>query len=203
MSFSLRAFTVIELLVALTMMSFLTVTGLGMSYQQLSSYRFWNFQQHFERVLDQTETWAQSGVSLDDSDQWHLAFLREGNSLSVFRIASFFDEANVDQQIIKSFEEIEYDLFPLKLSALQLDAVDLSLETQAIFLSWKGSRDQWQMSSVDDFSKISQGSSFQDFSADYCVDCELRFFIEESDGLGYQYVLSSRGELVRTRIFSS
>jgi hypothetical protein len=206
---TLPAFTLIEVLVTLTMISFLTVTGLTMSHPYFSSFRFWRFQASFSEYLYETEQMALAEVSFSEADrldnQWHLYGELSDGELSLSRFESFSHLDNPEMRIVGFLDSLELDHFPLVVSDLFLKSDDDVVSGVVFMMTWTDSISQWQFSLLQDsFSPLSEGFEFSiaDPSCSLSEFCQLEYQVRESGGVGYRFLLSSLGKISREALLS-
>ncbi len=207
---ALRAFTLIEILVALTMISFLMVTGLGMSYRYLSSFRFWTFQNTLEEHLDATEQLALADVSFSSSDsedfRWHLYGRIIDGEILLFRFESSAHPDVSEQRVVEFYDALAIDHFPLQASGFFLTQEDFIGSGPAFLMHWGGAVKKWSFEIVDDSFSLSEGFEFSFGKLESCsppTSCELQFDLQEAGGVAYHFLISAFAELSRERFFSS
>jgi type II secretory pathway pseudopilin PulG len=198
----LSAFTLIEVLVTLTMISFLTLTGLKMGYQHLSWFRFSRFEMSFSEQLDELTKYALAGMTFSEGDRWHLYGESENGELILRRIQSSAHPESSDLRVVTYFEELEVDHFPLKLSGLELAAEELSTSGNSFLLSWRDALHLWEITLLNESMSLEEGDGFFNPEEQGCLsDCLLSFDLAESDVHAYHFSLSSLGELSKVRLF--
>lgn len=170
----LSGFTVIEILVALTMLSFLTVTGLGISQQVISQYRVAQFTGKLQDFLDELEAEALSSRSWDHQQHVALYGRISSGDLELHRMQ--LSHAADETWTVDEIRDLPFDHFPLSVSA----------EAVSFLFLWEDSVQQWRIyPDVQMNGPLVFDEAFSDFS----------FSVTVTEEVIYEYVIDDGGNL--------